>query len=205
VSELPQWLERVLSHGESVQTAVPEFRPSDRAAVETILRRNFDVLSLDLAGPPIPFHAESALAAAKVLAAACWRVAGDDDQPSLTIIHEPRTPSDHLSADVTLRFLPTVYRRAKARGVDHPVVRELDLLLRRWPFSGVLIDFEGSPTGELDFFGHVGLQQRYAERLLTFGRAGWVPPTGRAREWAELIFGERGRPLPATLKEVMDE
>src|SRR5581483_5630300 len=103
----------------------------------------------------------------------------------------------HLSADLTLRLLPAIHRRARVRDVDDPLAVEVAELLRRWPLSGVLADLDGPPAGDVTFFGHPGLQLLYAERLVEHEKPAWLPAAGPARERVELIYRERGRPLPA--------
>lgn len=187
------WLARVLADGESVQDEAPAL-PADRGPLLADLRAAFERHALDVAGPPLPFDPDAALAAAVALARACWLlVAGEGELPAMKA--DGRTPAAHLSADVCLRFLPAVLRRARHAGGEPAA--SLDRLLRAWPLSGVLADLDGEPTTPPDFGGHIGLQLLYAERLVATGRPGWVPPSGPAREWAERVFAERGRPLPA--------
>jgi hypothetical protein len=192
------WLDRVLTAGESVQNAPPQLTPVERSAVEARLHAAFDLHRLDVAGPTIAFDPDVALRAATVLAQACWQLVGGDAYEPM-VLEAVATPSATLSADVTLRFLPAVYRRGRSHEPGHPLVAELDRLLRAWPLSGVLADLAGAPNSAIDFDGHPGLQLLYAERLVANGRAGWVPPDGPARARAECVFAERGTPLPAEL------
>jgi hypothetical protein len=195
------WLARVLTHGESVQLEPPPDPAGDRAAALDLLREAFDRAALDVAGTPVPFDPDAALAAAAALARACWLlVAPDEGEPAaLPVAAEPSTASAHLSVDVTFRLLPAVYRRAALRDPGAGLAAEVERLLRAWPLSGVLADLNGGPTTPPDFGGHPGLQLLYAERLVRTARPGWVPPSGPAREWAERVFAGRGRPLPHEL------
>jgi MoxR-vWA-beta-propeller ternary system domain bpX4 len=195
------WLSRVLTYGESVLAASPSLLPEERPRVVEALRAAFEQHALDVAGPPIPFDPEAALRSAIVLARACWRFVGpDEDTPSsLDLGVEPSSPSAHLSVDVALRFLPAVYRRSRLREPEIGLTAELDGLLRRWPLSGVLADLDGEPATPPEFGGHCGLQLLYAERLVATGRPGWVPKSGPAREWVERVYQERGKPMPAPL------
>jgi hypothetical protein len=197
------WLTRVLTRGESVQEALPALTPDERPGVLAVLRAAFDDHALDVAGPPIAFEPGVSLAAAVVLARACWLLVGADEKEpaALPFQAEPVSPAAHLSADVTLRFLPAVHRRAKVRSDTEPLAAAVETLLRAWPLSGVLADLDGEPTTPPEFGGHPGLQLVYAERLLATGRAGWVPTTGPAREWVERVYSERGKPVPALPKE----
>ena len=182
-----------------MQEAPPTLAPEERAGVLAALRTAFDEHALDVAGPPVAFDPETAITAATVLARACWLLVGAaaKEPAALKCRAEPKSPSAHLSADLTLRFLPAVYRRAKLRGAE-PLAAEVETILRAWPLSGVLADLDGEPTAaDLEFGGHPGLQLLYAERLVATGRPGWVPKAGPARERVERVYQERGKPLPA--------
>jgi hypothetical protein len=195
VSAFATWLERVLRHGESVQTARPEYATADGHTVVPLLAAAHGRHALSAAGPPLPFVEPVAVGAAVLLAGACWRLASGEELP-VTTSAAPTSAADHLSADMVFRFLPAVYRRAKARS-DTALVGDLEAVLRRWPLAGVLAELDDEPTAALDFFGHPGLQLLYAERLTATARPAWVPAAGPAREWAERVFADRGRPLPA--------
>lgn len=189
------WLARVLADGESVQEEPPVLRDAERPPVIADLRAAFERHALDVAGPPVAFDPAAAVGAAVVLARACWQLVGGDPE-AIDVGVKPAAAAAHLSADVTLRFLPVVYRRARARITDGEPTTALDRLLRAWPLSGVLADLDGEPTTPPDFDGHPGLQLLYAERLVATGRVGWVPKAGPARAHVERVFAERGRPLP---------
>jgi hypothetical protein len=195
------WLERVLNEGESVQGAVPELSADAVGSIEEMLRAAFELHILDVAGPPVSFDANIAILAAEILARACWFLTGASEGENVKLATDvkPATPSAHLSADLTFRFLPAIYRRARLHNPEGALVHELDRLLRVWPLSGVLADLDGEPLTPTDFGGHPGLQLLYAERLVGTGRAGWLPPPGPAKEWVERVFHERGKPLPAPI------
>ena len=192
------WLDRVLTRGESVQETAPALPPDERPSVEALLRTAFDAHALDVAGPPLAFDPAAAHAAAGLLARACWLLVGTGEADSVSLaLNTPHSTAAHLSADVTLRFLPAVHRRARLRDPDGALVAGIERVLRAWPLSGALADLDGSPTTPPDFAGHPGLQILYAERLAGSGRAGWVPSAEPARGWAERVHAELGRPLPA--------
>jgi len=193
------WLTRVLVHGESVQAAPPPDPRAERDSILVVLREAFDRIALDVAGPALPFDPDAALAAATTLARACWLLVAPEEAELLTLPMpaEPATAAAHLSVDVTLRLLPAVHRRAVLREPGAGLAAAIAAVLRAWPLSGVLADLDGESTTPPDFDGHAGLQLLYAERLLLTARPGWVPKSGAAREWAERVFAERGRLLPA--------
>ncbi len=192
------WLSRLLHDGESVQSAPPAMSAGDRSVVEDALREAFAAYALDVAGPPVPFDAEVAVAAAVALVEGCWRLVGEraDAPPPADRLGRPRSPAAHLSADLTLRFLPAVYRRARPRGDDDPLARWSEAILRRWPLSGVLAGLPDGPAAPPDFHGHPGLALLYAERLADHPHPAWVPPPGPARDQVDRVFAGRGKPVP---------
>jgi hypothetical protein len=199
MSSFRNWLAQVLTLGESLQDEAPHVSVQDRAGITELLHEAFGRHALDVAGPAIPFDADAAIGSAVTLAQACWElIAGDDDTPfPLAVKSEPSSPAAHLSADLTLRFLADVYRRARAQNAGGKLTSEIERLLRSWPLSGVLADLDGEPATTLDFGGHSGLQLLYAERLAGTRRLGWLPQSGPSREWVERVFHERRLPLPA--------
>lgn len=117
------------------------------------------------------------------LSEACWVLVSEDTAAKLPTLTLPtQSATDHFSADLILRFLPSVYRRALARADRTALADDIETVLRRWPFSGMLADLEAEPSGETTFDGHAGLQLLYAKRLVKSARPGWLPKNGRARE-----------------------
>ncbi len=202
----PVWLGRVLIHGESVQADTWQPTPEDRAPAVALLREAYLQHVGNLAGSPLAFEEDVAWQAALLLSDACWHLVSDDTITRIDEIRTPAiTPASLFSADLTLRFLPSVLRRAAARSDRAELANAIETVLRRWPLSGVLADLDGEPAGDTTFCGHAGLQMLYAERLLKTGRAGWIPIDGLAREWVERIFAERGKPLPTIPKPAEDD
>ena len=77
----------------------------------------------------------------------------------------PATPEQHFSADLVLRFVLTLQRRAQAMLPNDELPRALTQTLRQWPLSGVLADIMDPPLTAVDFGAHPGLNFLYAERL----------------------------------------
>jgi hypothetical protein len=160
-----------------------------------LLAEAYGVHALAVAGPPIPFDADTAIAAARVLYRAAWYFLNPNepvDAGGLAMSGEPRTPSQHLSADLMLRYLPVLHRRVRALRPGDELAGILAKLLRRWPLSGVLGDIEDGPIVAPDFAGHAGLRLLYAERLAAHEKAGWFP-SGPALEAVELVWQQLGR------------
>jgi hypothetical protein len=195
------FVRRLLEEGSALLRQRPEVSDDERSRVRDLLASEFARHRLDVAGPAVPFDPGAAVAAAERAWWACWFLVARGEAPAevekvLTLPAAPATPAEHLSADLVLRFLPVVHRRAKALDPGDVLTRWLTALLRQWPLSGVLSDVGEGPTTPADFGGHPGLQLLYAERLAEHVRPEWIPE-GEGREVVEVVFAERGLPVPA--------
>ena len=184
----------LLHEGRIVFRARPERPEEGVARGARALAEAYETYRLDIAGPPLPFRPEVACAAAEVLRQASWAVVNRDERVAdmerrLAFGRVPEGPGDHLSADLVLRFLPQVYRRARAIDPIDPLVAMLAKVLRDWPLSGVLADLDAPPAHPeaLAFGGHSGLQLLYAERLAGHDRPDWRPTEGKALEYFDLV------------------
>lgn len=190
---LSTFLRGVIEAGRLVLREPLPARPDADALA--VLADAYRVHALSVAGPPIAFDGPTALAAARVLYDAAWYLLNANepiDAARLRMPADPRTPAQHLSADLLLRYLPAVHRRARALRPDDELATALAELLRRWPLSGVLADIDDGPMTATDFGGHAGLCLLYAERFARHERAAWFP-TGRAIEAVELVWHDLGR------------
>jgi hypothetical protein len=202
MSPLAEFLQALLREGRVLLRAhppEPAGRPADALAV---LQRAHSDCRLAVAGPPLDFDADTAFAAAELVRQACWFLANHDQpeevlQKALVMPRPPRTPAEHLSADLLLRFVPQIHRRARALDPADRLTELLAVLLRRWPLSGVLSAVEEGPTEPPELGGHAGLQLLYAERWAANPKAAWLP-RGRGFEHVELVWGELGKD-PAAL------
>jgi hypothetical protein len=196
---LAPFLEHLFAFGEARLTGWPEV--ADVGRVHAVLRRAFREYRRSIAGGPIDFDADSALAAALFTARACW-FAVSREEPAETVKAEleplaaPSAPSSHLAVDLTLRYAVTVYRRVHAQSPDDPLATRLAKVLRRCPLTGVLSDVADAPLSEITFGGHPGLELLYAERLAANFRPAWLPGDGGLRDVAELVFRQQGKQWP---------
>jgi hypothetical protein len=205
---LTEFLRDVLFEGRISLHGTPE--EEDEKALG-VLRQGYAALVLRIAGPPLPLHEPTAMAAARVLARAAWYflnpgLAIAAPEKALAMPAPPRTPAEHLSADLLLRFVPTLHRRARAVMQEDVLPQGLERLLRSWPLSGVLSDITEPPLTAVDFGDHVGVNLLYAERLARLPRAGWFPP-GRGMQYVELVWQELGKDVSvlSALQEVAQE
>jgi MoxR-vWA-beta-propeller ternary system domain bpX4 len=197
---LAPFLEHLFATGEAKFTEPPE--ADDPREVQTVLRQVFAEYRLDVAGPPIDFDPDAASAAAIFTARACWFVVSRDEPPevvevALEPLDIPKSAAGHLSFDLTLRYVATVYRRAHAQNPEDVLATRLAETLRHCPLSGVLADIADAPAGDLTFAGHRGLELLYAERLADHFRPAWLPSEGQAREVIEWVWQQQGKKLPA--------
>ncbi len=197
-----EFLTQLLDHGRIVfcSAKAPRDRPSPRAVA--ILANAFELRSLSVAGPDISFDLDVACAAAELVRQAAWAVVCRDARVAdlarrLTMPMNPSTPSHHLSADLLLRYLPQIARRARGFDPSDPLIGLLTTILRKWPLSGVLSDVREGPNVRPDFGGHPGLLLLYAERLIGNDRPSWRPdPPGKAWDFYELALQEHGQSAP---------
>ncbi len=197
MATLGDFLQTLFEDGRILLKGRPEPAEADRAAALRVLEAAFDLHRLDVAGPPIGFDARSALTAAELVRRAAWFLLNRSEsvremERSLTMPRPPFTASEHLSADVSFRFLPQVQRRARSIAPDDPLANFLADLLRAWPLSGVLSDLAEGPKEIGNLGGHPGLWMLYAERLARDEKPAWMPK-GAVRGHVELVFAGLGK------------
>jgi hypothetical protein len=192
------FLHRLLNEGK-VRLKERPVRSTGKSATEAadLLKSAFEDYRLNVAGPVIPFDPEAALGAAEVVRQACWYLLNHAEQESelrqqLALPGPPTTPAQHLSADLVLRYLPQIHRRARALAPADVLPGLLADVLRRWPFTGVLADIEDEPLTPLDLGGHPGLMLLYAERLAEHEKAAWFPH-GRPLEYVDWVYQGLGK------------
>lgn len=209
MSSLTVFLKRLLQDGRILLEpgAWRGWDDSDLDNARALLRRSYVRWSLDMPGPSMPFDETIALGAGQILFHAS-RAFALTDHASWQALNAGRprlgTPSlacEHASADVSLRFLPDLHRRALAaiEEPSDPFLVYLSDLLRRWPLSGASASIDDPPTSSLEFDGHRGLRMLYAERLLhsPTDKFSWIP-SGDGWEvlrWVAAAEGLENSPL----------
>jgi hypothetical protein len=203
MATLGDFLQTLFAEGRIVLKGRPEPSEADRPAALRVLEAAFGVHKLDVAGPPIPFEARSALMAAELVRRASWFLVNRSEsvremERSLRMPRPPGSAGEHLSADVSFRFLPQLLRRARSIAPGDRLASFLADLLRAWPLSGVLSDLEQGPADVGDLGGHPGLWMLYAERLALDEKPAWMP-RGAPRGHVELVFAGLGKARSALL------
>jgi MoxR-vWA-beta-propeller ternary system protein len=199
MSEFAAFLTTLLREGRAVLGERPQSPAGSDAEAIRVLEAAFESYRLEVAGQLIEFDVKSALAAADVVWEACWflvtrRQTEEEVESALMALGNPDTPAAHLSADLVLRYLPAVHRRAYAHDPAERLTMVLETILRTWPLTGVLSDVQDGPLQSIEFGGHHGLLMFYAERLAANEKPGWFP-AGMGREYVRLVWQERGKDL----------
>jgi len=200
MSALTEFVRRLFEQGEAVLKARPDSSPSQQEEAAAFLREAFAAYRLEIAGPVLEFDAATAVAASQFLWHACWFLVNRSEpnevlEQHLVMPKRPTTASQHLAADLVLRYLPQVHRRARALAPGDSLVQLLGRVLCAWPLSGVLAEVDEAPTADLDFGGHPGLMLLYAERLAQKPKPAWLPH-GQALEYVQLVAQEMDKERP---------
>lgn len=126
---------------------------------------------MDLPGPPLAFHPQAAVWGAVLLFRAAFLATFRDIGE--TEIHEllqrdplpdGSDPAAHFSADLCLRHWPDLYRMARARSEDDPLVKVMHGLAAKFPLSSLGMNLPVPANSQLP--RHPGLRQFFAERAL---------------------------------------
>jgi hypothetical protein len=179
---LAKFLHGLFEEGRIVLDGRPVTLESERAAALAVLTAEFESHRLDVAGEPIPFDPATSLIAGGLIRQVGWFLVNRSEpvevmERSLVMPRAPKSASEHLSADLVFRFLPSIF---------------LKDLLKAWPLSGVLSDLVEGPESVGDLGGHPGLWMLYAERLAISEKPEWMVQ-GAARGHVELVFQGLGK------------
>lgn len=194
MSSFADFLRELFREGRVSFQERPTPNSNDEPEARSVLRAAFETHRLDVAGPLVEWDAPTSLAAAELVRRASWFLVNHDEpeaevEQAIRMPAAPATPSQHLSADLLLRYLPVIHRRARAHAPDDRLTVLLSEVLRQWPLSGVLADVPEAPTTPLDFGEHHGLMLLYAERLAQNRKSEWVPQ-GRLLEYVEWVSNQ---------------
>lgn len=126
---------------------------------------------MDLAGPALGFHGEAAIWGSVLLfRAAClvsFREIGEKEIHELLQgdpMPDSSNPAAHFSADLCLRHWPHLYRMARARSEDDPLVKVMHGLAVEFPLS--CLGMNVAVSADSVVLRHAGLRQFFAERAL---------------------------------------
>lgn len=159
---------------QSGQVTVPnqiidfELNSSDESLILLEEYYRADVLTMPHMAPP--FHPDAALWAAKYIFSTIQLVLlrdiGEEKMNSLLGNYTGGyTPESIYSADLTLRFLPDIFKFASGLSPDDPLVARLKTTAQLWPFSSVGIT-DVSIAIDDAITAHPSLRQAYIDRII---------------------------------------
>src|SRR4051794_12591654 len=111
------FLTELLNKGRVVFRSNKAPRDRPRSQDIALLEQAYRAYRLRMAGPAVPFDPAVGYSAAELIRQSSWALVNHDDRVShlkerLNMPIEPLTPAHHLSADLTLRYLPQIFNRA---------------------------------------------------------------------------------------------
>lgn len=169
--ELSIFIKTLLTEGKvTVEAQFNSFEIEDEFATEQLLQQYYHEDVQDMPGVAPEYEAAAALWAAqyfyKAIQLTVIREAGDN------IIHEqlkPFTgeinPSVIYSADLILRYLPSLLVLAKGLAPADLLVKELQHTAYSWPFSSVGIELDDKVKDDI-LFTHPSLKYAYLDRII---------------------------------------
>lgn len=144
---------------------------SDRRKTDRLLATWHQATVLDLPGPPLSYHPRAAMWGAMMsFRAACFICFRDIAAGTISQLlpdhplPDEATPEAIFSADLCLRHWPELFRIARARSEDDPLVNAMHRIGRQVPLSALGMQIAVDPVHPL--FRHQGLAQLFAERAL---------------------------------------
>ena len=122
-----------------------------------------------------PFDEKAALWGAQILYISCQLVLFrkqnlEDIQALLNDFSNPKTPSTILSADLMLRFLPSVIEILQSLSPEDPLIELLTLLLEEWHYSGIAFPLNSENLSFEIELQDPCLRQLYLDRVIENSR-----------------------------------
>src|SRR5438132_1128510 len=134
---LAEFLQQLLYQGEAVLRERPRHSHAEQDEARQVMVEAYADYRLAVAGPVVEFDAKTALTASELVRRACWFLVSRQESEAevgrdLRMPGPPTSAAEHLSADLVLRFLPQVYRRARGLAPSDRLVKILEEVLRQW-------------------------------------------------------------------------
>ena len=141
----------------------------------------------DLGGPALPFEEAAARHGVQLLLRMAWfYLQRDTDASTVTrLLAEPcpfpAGAAAQFSADLTLQYLPAIFRMAQALAPGDPLLASLRNLAGLWPLSGTGVPLGSGqdvpmadPAAWEALRTHAGLWQLFLDRLLQRPDSPWL-------------------------------
>jgi len=166
-----RFLTNLLDNGTVQVSKAREIPAEDRVEAQRLLTHFERAFRLSLAEEPPPLELGLAVAAGQTLYRLCQCLVFRELLPDQALAQgdrlpdAPRTAGDHYSADLTLRFLPDVWRLAKEAAEGDPLVTSIRELAAHWPLSSV--GMPDLPAPAIDSItDHPALMALYVDRII---------------------------------------
>ena len=169
-----EFLQSLMSAGEA-RVLVPG-EPPDDTEWDDALQVVEASWRLHVPAPVPEFNPPAARWAARILYRACqflvWRDAGPE-LVTAALREAPPAAADEVSraysADLCLRYLPSLHRSAARLAPEDVLVGELRCLAFDWPLSSVGVPGLEPPPQAGNLLDHPGVRRLYADRILAAG------------------------------------
>ncbi len=169
---LPEFLQALFEHGRvRVGAAGDTIANEEWATVDAILAERHAADRMEFPGIMPPLEPAAARWAAEQFYRACQFAVHRDlgaDKIAVALAGPcPPAPaaSRHVSVDLTFRFLPDLYRLAKAAAEGDPLCERVRTWAAEWPLSSVGMPGV-NPSDVADVCEHAGLLARYVDRIV---------------------------------------
>jgi hypothetical protein len=169
--ELSNFIQQLLSQGTvSVQSGIIPFIASDEKETIKILQEYYSQDILEMPGTAPAFDEAAALWAAKYFYTSVQLTVLRDEgeavvNEKLQAFAETITTDAIYSADLILRYLPTLLQLAKGLSPADVLVKALEQTAADWPFSSTDIEIAGVKNEDI-IFTHPSLTITYTDRLI---------------------------------------
>jgi hypothetical protein len=165
------FIQGLLTEGKvSINAALSGFSEEDLSETGKLLEQVHQQDSLEMPGLAPGFSKEAALwAATRFYISVQMAVLREIDEAAISQQLKPYeekiTPEAIYSADLVLRYLPTLFELGKGFAPADILVEKLKQLAGQWPFSSVGID-PGEKANEDIIFANASLKQAYLDRVI---------------------------------------
>jgi len=154
---------------------LPEISDAEKQQAIIYLRKTYHEESIGYPRGYPPFDEKAALWGAQILYISCQLVLFrkqnlEDIQVLLNDFSSPKTPSTILSADLMLRFLPSVIEILQSLTPEDPLIELLTQLLEKWHYSGIAFPLNSENLSFETELQDPCLRQLYLDRVVEKSR-----------------------------------
>lgn len=154
---------------------LPEISDAEKQQAIIYLRKTYHEECIGYPRGYPPFDEKAALWGAQILYISCQLVLFrkqnlEDIQVLLNDFSSPKTPSTILSADLMLRFLPSVIEILQSLTPEDPLIELLTQLLEKWHYSGIAFPLNSENLSFETELQDPCLRQLYLDRVVEKSR-----------------------------------